>query len=99
MLKISPKLQKNIHQYFSKNTVRAKYNRNMDAALVSGLVSAGETINFFEHCQPHDIAILATSLTFYCKTLATAMKQLIKLQPIRRRAIKIKKSVKMKNLS
>lgn len=97
MLKINPKLQKNIHQYFSKNTVRAKYNRNMDVALVSGLVSAGETVNFFGHCQPHDVAILATSLTLYCKTFTNAMKQLIKLQPIRKRAIKIKKAGKIKN--
>lgn len=95
MLKISPKLQKNVHQYFSKNTVRAKYNRNMDAALLSGLVSAGEMLCCFEHRQPHNVAILATSLTLYFQTFVTAMKKLIELQPIRRRAIKIKKVAKL----
>lgn len=93
MIKISPKLQKNISRYLNKNTVRAKYDRNMDAALVSGLVSTGEIINF-RHAQPHDIGILAASLTIYLKSLTTAMKHLIELQPIRKRAIKIKKASK-----
>ncbi len=95
MLKIGPKLQKNVHQYFAKNTVRAKYDRNMDAALVSGIVAVGETLTCLEHFEPHNIAILTTSVAVYCKTFTTAMKQLLKLQPIRKRAIKIKKASKL----
>lgn len=95
MIKISPNLQKNVRQYFSKNTTRAKYNRNMDAALVSGLVSVGEAWSSIGHCQPHNVAIFLTSFSIYCKTFVTAMKHLIELQPVRRRAIKIKKAGKL----
>lgn len=96
MLKIGPKFERNVKQYFTKNTVRAKYDRNMDAATVSGLVAFGEAFNFMSNPQPHDIAILAGSLTVYFKTAGTALKHLIELQPIRKRAIKIKKATQKK---
>lgn len=94
MLKISPKITKPVQRYFMKNTVRAKYDRNMDTALVSGVVGVTEMFRL-PVWEPHDVGIFAFSATLYVKSLAQSLKYLIQLQPIRKRAIQIKKFVKL----
>lgn len=93
MLKISPKFQQSVNRYLYKNTVRAKYNRNMDTALFSGLGAAAEVCRF-PHWEPHDVGITATLGAIYLRSTGKALKHLLELQPIRKRAIKIKKAAK-----
>lgn len=93
MFKIGPKIQKSVNRYLYKNTVRAKYNRNMDTALFSGLGAAAEVCRL-PHWEPHDFGITAFLGALYVRSTGKAFKHLIELQPIRKRAIKIKKAAK-----
>ena len=93
MLKIGPKIQKSVNRYLFKNTVRAKYNRNMDTALFSGLGAAAEVLRM-PNWEPHDFGLTAFLGTLYVRSTGKAFKHLIELQPIRKRAIKIKKAAK-----
>lgn len=97
MFKIGPKLQnfrKSCNRYLYKNTVRAKYNRNMDVATFAG-IATGVQIFRTPSWQPHDIGITAMLATLTYGNIGMAIKNLIKLQPIRKRAIKIKKAAKL----
>ncbi|MBD5402308.1 hypothetical protein HDR58_05855 [bacterium] len=80
-------------RYLNKNTVRAKYNRNMDAALFSGLATIGEILRF-PTWHPIEAGITGVLGSIYVRSAGLALKQLIELQPIRARAIKIKKAAK-----
>lgn len=93
MIKINPKFNQSVKRYFTKNTVRAKYNRNMDAAFFSGL-AAGAQVLRIPQWEPHDIGLTAFFGTTYLCSAGKALKHLIELQPIRKRAIKIKKASK-----
>ncbi len=93
MLKISPKFCRTAERYLMKNTVRAKYNRNMDTALFSGIASVVGVVNFPE-LSHYGIGALGLAGAIYVRSTALALKNLIKLQPIRWRAIKIKKAIK-----
>lgn len=95
MLKISPKITKPVQRYFMKNTVRAKYDRNMDTALVSGVAGVTEMLRL-PVWEPHDIGIFAFVGTLYLKSVSKAFRCLKELQPIRKRAIQIKKSAKFR---
>lgn len=77
-----------------KNTVRAKYDRNMDTALFSGLAGVTELIRL-PVWDYYDFGIMAFISSLYIKSAAQAFKYLRELQPIRKRAIKIKKFVKL----
>lgn len=93
MLKISSKFRQSVNRYFTKNTVRAKYNRNMDTALFSGLAAAAQVVR----CpvwNVYDVGITTFLGAVYVQSVGKAMKHLIELQPIRKRAIKIKKVAK-----
>lgn len=93
MIKINNAIQKSVTRYLYKNTVRAKYDRNMDTAFVSGLTAAAEAIRM-PNWEPHDFGIFALAGSIYLRCAAKALKHLIELQPIRKRAIKIKKAAK-----
>lgn len=93
MIKINPKFYRNAERYLHKNTVRAKYDRNMDTALISGL-AAGAQVLRIPQWEPHDIGLTAFFGTTYLCSAGKALKHLIELQPIRKRAIKIKKASK-----
>jgi len=93
MLKISPKTHQKIGRYLYKNTIRAKYNRNMDTALMSGIATGVEVLRF-PHWDVHDIGLTALFGTIYLKNAGQALKNLLKLQPLRKRAIQIKKAAK-----
>lgn len=94
MLKISPNFNRSVRRYLNKNTVNAKYNRDMDTAFVSGLVAVGEAMKF-PHYEPYDLGIIVGAVPVFLKNVVQGMIHLIELQPIRRRAIKIKKAVKL----
>lgn len=90
-MKIYSNFKQSANRYLLKNTVRAKYNRNMDTALISGLITGGEVFRI-PYWDPHDIGITAFMGSVYLRSIGKAIKHLIELQPIRKRAIKIKKS-------
>ena len=94
MIKINPKIEQPVKRYFQKNTVRAKYNRNMDMALRSGLAAGAEVFRL-PHWEPHDIGLTALFGSLYLRSASRALKHLIELQPIRKRAIQIKKAAKL----
>ncbi|MCM1338300.1 MAG: hypothetical protein NC191_01355 [Muribaculaceae bacterium] len=102
-MKILPKLRQNMSRYINKNTVRAKYNRSMDAALVSGLAAAGHGIATatipgivpLSHIHPANLTVNIGLWGLYFKNLGSAIVNRIKMQPIRNRAISIKKAIKL----
>lgn len=99
MFKIGPKIQgikKNCNRYIYKNTVRAKYNRNMDITTFAG-IATGIQVFRMPSWQAHDFGITAMLGTLTYGNLTLAIKNFIKLQPIRQRAIKIKKAAKLNN--
>lgn len=93
MLTIGPKIERKINQYLYKNTVRAKYNRNMDLGVWTG-VAAGVELFRLPHWQPADIGITSMLYTISLRSIGKGLKHLLELQPIRKRAIKIKKAKK-----
>ncbi len=99
MLKISPKLETKVIKYLTKNTTRAKYNRNMDLGMWSGL-AAGVEICRMPHWTPLDFGLTPMLGAVSIRSIGKAFIHLFELQPIRRRAIKIKKAAKIarKNL-
>lgn len=90
MLKINP-TQNQIKRYCLKNTVTAKYNRNLDIATVSGI---GTAVQFLR--MPgwgiYDIGITAFLGTITLNGYIEALKNRIKLSPIIKRAQNIKKA-------
>lgn len=94
MLKVGAKIYKPVQRYFTKNTVRAKYDRNMDAAMVSGIVGVAEFIKM-PVWEPQDIGIFFTAAAVYLRSTALSLKYLLELQPIRKRAIRLKKFLKL----
>lgn len=93
MLKIGPKIERKINQYLYKNTVRAKYNRNMDLGVWTGIAGSVELFRL-PYWQPADIGITSMLYTISLKSISNGLKYLLELQPIRKRAIKIKKASK-----
>jgi hypothetical protein len=94
MLKIRSIIPKSTNRYLFKNTVKAKYERNVDASFLSVIGLAVETVRL-DSWEPHDIAITSALLTMLYKTTIEAIKNRIKLIPIKKRAIAIKKSSKI----
>ncbi len=98
MLRISPKFETKVIRYFTKNTVRAKYNRNMDLGFWSGLAAGAEVLRM-PHWDVSDIGITSMLGTLFLRSIGKASRHLFELQPIRRRAIKIKKAAKLSKTS
>ena len=94
MLKINSIIPKSTNRYLFKNTAKAKFERNVDASFISALGLAVETARM-KHWEPHDIAITSVLFTMFYKTTLEAIKNRIKLIPIKKRAIAIKKSSKV----
>jgi len=88
---IGPKTQKKVCQYLYKKTKRAKYNRSMDLAAVVGTPALIEMCRI-GHWGMFDIPITACLTLFSAGVGLKGLKQLIELQPLRWRAIKIKKA-------
>lgn len=95
MLKIGPRIERKINRYLYKNTVRAKYNRNMDLGVWTG-VAAGVELFRLPHWQPADFGITSMLYAVSLRSIGKGLKHLFELQPIRKRAIKIKKAAKSK---
>ena len=95
MLKIGPRIEGKLNRYIYKNTVRAKYNRNMDLGLLTG-VAAGVELFRLPHWQPADFGITSMFYAVSLRSIGKGFKHLLELQPIRKRAIRIKKAAKNK---
>lgn len=91
MIKISPGIETKVRRYLTKNTVRAKYNRNMDMGFWTGIAASAETLRL-PHWDIHDIGIASMLWTLSLANIGKGFKHLLELQPIRKRAIKIKKA-------
>lgn len=89
VLKIGPKFQHQVSRYLNKNTVSARYNKNMDAATVSGILTGVQVLRL-GNWEPHDIGITAMLGTITMKSIRNAFKEFVALQPIKKRAIQIK---------
>lgn len=97
MFKIGPKfhnIHKNVNRYLYKNTTRAKYNRSMDFATFSG-IATGIQVFRIPTWDIHDVGITAGLATTTYAAIGNALRHLINLQPIRKRAIQIKKAAKL----
>lgn len=92
MLKINPILT-NVCRYCKKNTVNAKYNRNMDLAAI-GSIGLMTQIVRFPVWELHDVPIAVMSLAVYLKGLYEGVKNRFELSPIKKRAKSIKKASK-----
>ncbi len=97
MFKIGPKIQnfqKKANRYLSKNTTRAKYNRSMDLMTISGIATGVQLFRMpvWDIC---DMGITSGLAVTTYGALGNALRHLIHLQPIRKRAIKIKKLAKL----
>lgn len=100
MLKISPILnnvgksvEKSVSRYIRKDTINAKYNRNMDMAAAAGV---GVLVQIFRlpTWEPQDIAISAFIMAGGVKGIFESAKSRIQLFPIIKRAKQIKKASK-----
>lgn len=95
-MKIGPSIQKfnkSVNRYLWKNTTRARYNRSMDLSIFSG-IAAG--VQMFKYpWDVMDTSIMAGLVTTTYAALGNALRHLIHLQPIRKRAIRIKKTAKL----
>ena len=92
-MKIGANISKNLFRYLRKNTVRANYNRTMDTTLLLGLSTCAASASALSG----NIFGQASSLALANCTLIGAGKALfhrIQMQPIRNRAIRIKKAAK-----
>ena len=90
MLKINP-ITKSINRYCLKNTINARYNRNMDMAMFSG---AGLGVQFFRlpAWEIHDLGITSALATLALRGICEALKNRILLSPVIKRAKNIKKA-------
>ncbi len=88
---IGPKTQKQLSQYLYKNTKRAKYNRTMDLSCAAGFPAIVEICRI-GHWGVLDFPITACLTLFSAGVGLKGLKHLIELQPLRWRAIKIKKA-------
>lgn len=96
-MKILPKFRQGVSRYIGKNTINARYNRNMDAATVSAIAAATHgittgTIPGINRCEPANLCINFTLWAIYARNLGAAIIERIKLQPIIKRAKQIKKA-------
>lgn len=93
-MKIGANLGTKVIRYLSKNTVRANYNKTMDATLAIGLSTCAAGASAL---SGNVIGVAATLALANC-TLIGAGKALfhkIQMQPIRKRALQIKKATKL----
>lgn len=88
-MKINPLATKSFNRYFAKNTVKARYERNLDATVASS-IALGIQILRLPDWQIHDIGITAGFGTLAIKNFTEAIKNKIALNPIKKRAIEIK---------
>lgn len=88
MLKIDPVVN-SIGRYCRKNTVNARYNKNLDMATFSGI---GTCIQMFRFSSwgIHDIGISSMLATLTLKCFSDAMRDKKLLLPIKKRAKSIK---------
>lgn len=93
MLKIYPKICQNVQRYCCKNTINARYNRNMD---LSALMSIGLCTQLLRipDWQIHDAPLTALIACTGVKGLFESLRNRILLMPIRKRAKAIKKASK-----
>lgn len=94
MLKIVDKIGTKAVRYLSKNTVRANYNKTMDATFFLGLSTCATGVGALSG----DIVCTASTLALANCTLIGGAKALfhrIQMQPIRNRALRIKKAAKL----
>ena len=90
VLKISQNFQHQVSRYLNKNTVSARYNKNMDAATVSGILTGAQVLRL-GNWEPHDIGITAMFSAITIRSISNAFKEFVALRPIKKRAIQIKK--------
>lgn len=94
MLKINPIVPKTVRRYCSKNTVNARYERNMDLAVLSGLGLTAQVFRLPSWNMP-DVGITAFLGTSLFHGLIQAMKHKKDLAPIVKRAKVIKMATKL----
>ncbi len=102
-MKILSKLTQNVSRYMNKNTVRARYNRHMDAAVASGVAAVGHGITTatipglvpLSQIHPVNLFVNVGLWGLYFKNLGLAIANRIEMRPIRKRALAIKKAVKL----
>ncbi len=92
-MKITQKISRATSRYLLKNTVRAKYDRAMDVAATSSLLTMVE-IARFPHWDVADIGLTSMFGTAFFGSLGKAIEHRVNMQPIRKRAIQIKKAAK-----
>ncbi len=93
MLKINSVIPRNVKRYTLKNTVNARYERAKDFITFSSLGLAIEHLRF-PVWQIEDITITAMAVTIAVKSFIELVKNRIALQPIIKRAKKIKSAPK-----
>ncbi len=93
MLKINP-IMNNINRYCKKNTINARYNRNMDLAAICS-IGVWTQIFRFPDWEMHDVPITAMTLAVGLKGAYEGIKSRIELSPIIKRAKSIKKTSKI----
>ena len=88
-MKIGQNIQQQVSRYLNKNTVRARYNKNMDAATVCGVLTGAQVLRIGSW-GANDVAITAMCGSLTLGSIGNAFKEFVALQPIRKRAIRIK---------
>ena len=89
-MKISPIVYKPVKRYFCKNTINAKHDRHMDAALISGFATIGQAIRF-PAWHIEDVGLTAMFATIFFKNAVQGFSELKDLHTLRKRAINIKR--------
>lgn len=90
MMRINSVISKHASRYIRKNTINAKYSKNKDLALVSGL-ALGVQLMRLPSWQVSDIGITTACATLAIKGFCEAIKNKFALKPIKKRAMDIKK--------
>lgn len=90
MLKVSS-IFSHTKKYFTKNTARAKLERNTDLAMVSGLALSAQ-ISRCKNWQAEDFAFVSALATIFINTVYEAYKNRMDLFSIKKRAKSIKNS-------
>ena len=89
-MKINPVITKPVKKYFCKNTINAKHDRHMDAALLNGLATVGQAFRF-PAWHIEDVTLTAIFLAFFITNSIQGFAELKDLYSLKKRAIKIKK--------
>ena len=91
MMKIGTKIQNRIIRYETKNTVSAQYNRYLNRAKVSSLLTGIEVFRL-PFWGIEDIGITSMLAVFSMKNIKEAWNMSNLLKPIKQRALAIKRA-------